>query len=154
MRKSDLAGDFWLQFCDTDAGVDPNHAYQVWHFGDSRDLAEQLCELVLQGKKTATACLVWETDHDPSNAPVLGGYSVITDFDGNPRCIIKTTEIRVLPFAEVDEEFAADEGEGDRSLEYWRRVHWDYFTRRCKEMGKEASATMAVMCERFKVVYQ
>lgn len=154
MNKSDRASAFWEQFCVSNSGFDPGEPYQVWHFGDSRDLADQLCELVLQGKKKATACLVWEADLDPGNAPVLNGYSVITDFDGNPKCIIKTTEIRVLPFNEVDEEFAADEGEGDLSLEFWRRVHWDYFTRKCKEMDKEASETMAVMCERFKVVYQ
>jgi uncharacterized protein YhfF len=154
MHKSVKAAAYWEQFCDSNSGVDPDHPYQVWHFGDSRELADQLCELVLQGKKKATACLVWEAELDPDNAPALHGYSVITDFDGNPKCIIRTTEIRVLPFNDVDEDFAADEGEGDRSLEYWRRVHWDYFTRKCEEMGKPAGTTMLVMCERFEVLYQ
>jgi uncharacterized protein YhfF len=154
MNKSDKAAALWKQFCEHNPGVDPDHNYQVWYFGDSRDLADQLCALVLQGTKTATACLVWEAERDPENAPILDGYSVVTDFDGNPKCIIRTTEIRVLPFNEVDEEFAADEGEGDQSLEFWRQAHWDYFTRKCKEMGKEASTTMAVICERFKVAYQ
>jgi uncharacterized protein YhfF len=154
MDKSEKAATFWKEFCESNSGVDTNQSYQVWHFGDSRELANQLCELVLQGKKKATACPVWEADLDPENAPVLDGYSVITDFDGTPKCIIKTTEIRILPFDEVDEEFAADEGEGDQSLGFWRQVHWDYFTRKCKEMGKEASLTMLVVCERFNVVYQ
>jgi uncharacterized protein YhfF len=154
MNRSDRAAAFWGKFCESNSDLDPHQPYQIWHFGDSRELADQLCELVLQGRKRATACLVWEADLDPNNAPVLHGYSIITDFDGNPKCIIKTTEIRTLPFNQVDEEFAADEGEGDLSLEFWRRVHWDYFTRKCREMNREASATMAVMCERFKVVYQ
>lgn len=145
---------FWKQFCENNLDIDINCPYQVWHFGDNCSLADQLYELVLQGKKKATACLVWEAELDPNNAPVLNGYSVITDFDGNPKCIIKTTEVRVVPFNEVDAEFAADEGEGDLSLGFWRQVHWDYFTRKCKEMGKEASLTMEVMCERFEVVYQ
>jgi uncharacterized protein YhfF len=154
MNRSDKAAAFWKQFADRKADVNPHEPYQVWHFGDSRDLANQLCELVLQGKKKATACLVWEAEVDPQNAPELNGYSVITDFDGTPKCIIKTTEIRILPFNQVDEEFAADEGEGDRSLRYWRAAHWEYFTRKCREMGKEASETMEVICERFKVEYQ
>ncbi|HEX8176536.1 MAG TPA: ASCH domain-containing protein [Pyrinomonadaceae bacterium] len=154
MNKSDKAMAYWKQFCENNSGLDPNCPYQVWHFGDNRSLADQLCELVLQGKKKATACLVWEAEFDPNNAPVLNGYSIITDFDGNPKCIIKTTEVRIMPFNEVDEEFAADEGEGDLSLGFWRQVHWDYFTRKCKELGKEASLTMEVMCERFEVAHQ
>jgi uncharacterized protein YhfF len=154
MNESDKVMAFWKQFCENNLGMNLNCPYQVWHFGDNRSLADQLCELVLQGRKKATACLVWEAELDPNNAPVLNGYSVITDFDGNPKCIIKTTEIRIMPFKEVDEEFAADEGEGDLSLGFWRQVHWDYFTRKCKELGKEASLTMEVMCERFEVVYQ
>lgn len=154
MNKSEKVAAFWQRFCENNPGVDLNCPYQVWHFGDSRSLADQLCDLVLQGRKKATACLVWEAELDPNNAPVLNGYSVITDFDGNPKCIIKTVEVRILPFNEVDEEFAADEGEGNLSLGFWRQVHWDYFTRKCREMGKEASLEMEVMCERFEVVYQ
>jgi uncharacterized protein YhfF len=154
MSQSDKVMAFWKQFCENNLDVDLNCPYQAWHFGDSRSLADQLSELVLQGKKKATACLVWEAELDPDNAPVLNGYSIITDFEGNPKCIIKTTEVRIVPFNEVDAEFAADEGEGDLSLVFWRRVHWDYFTRKCKELGKEATLKMEVMCERFEVVYQ
>ncbi|HVF91082.1 MAG TPA: ASCH domain-containing protein [Blastocatellia bacterium] len=154
MKNSNSVEAFWKEFCRTGSGPGPSDPYQAWYFGDSRALADELCDLVLQGKKKATACLVWEAELDPGSAPVLNGYSVVTDFDGNPRCIIRTREIRVVPFDEVDERFAAEEGEGDQSLEFWRRVHWDYFSRKCEEMGKEASPAMAVMCERFEVVYQ
>lgn len=154
MSDSERAAAFWKQFCELAPEVDPGEPYQTWYFGDSRDLAEQLCELVLQGRKTATACLVWEAERDPETAPVMNGYSVVTDFDGNPKCVLRTTEIRVLPFDEVDEQFASDEGEGDLSLEFWRRAHRDYFARRCEEMGREAGPSMLVMCERFEVVYR
>jgi uncharacterized protein YhfF len=154
MNNPERIAAFWKEFSETAPDVDPGEHYQVWYFGDSRDMANQLCELVLQGKKKATACLVWENELNPENAPVEDGYSIITDFDGNPKCIIKTTEIRIVPFEEVDEQFASDEGEGDESLEHWRRVHWDYFSRKCKEMGKEASQSMPVVCERFEVVYR
>ena len=153
MNKSAKVTAYWKKFCDSNSDIDPEAPYQVWHFGDCRGLADQLCELVLQGRKTATACLVWEAELDPDTAPVQDVYNIITDIDGNPKCIIQTTEIRILAFNEVDEVFAADEGEGDLSLEFWRRVHWDYFTRKCKEMDKVASLTMSVMCERFKLVY-
>ena len=36
--------------------------------------------------------------------------------------------------AEVTEDFAAAEGEGDGTLAYWRRVHWSYFGRECERL--------------------
>jgi len=78
---------------------------------------------------------------------------VVTGFDGHPKCVVRTTEIRRIPYNEVDAEFAFDEGEGDQSLDYWRGVHWEYFSLQCAEMGIEPSETMPVICERFELLY-
>lgn len=146
------AGEFWQEFCEAE-GVDPALPYQVWYFGNSEALARELCDLVMQGKKTATAALIWEAEAEPDTAPAPGGYSVVTAFDGTPCCILQTTELKVVPYDEVDEAFAFDEGEGDQSLDYWREVHWDYFAGRCAELGKEADIKMPVICERFVLLY-
>ena len=153
MSKTDSAQNFWVKFCESNLKINPETPFQVWYFGLGREDALELCELVLQGKKTATASLVWEYEENPEDAPVLDGYSVVTDFEGNPKCIVQTTELRVLPFNQVDAEFAFDEGEGDQSLDYWRRVHWDYFSIKCAEIGKEPSVEMLVNCERFALLY-
>lgn len=145
--------DYWREFCRTNPEVDPLEPVQFWYFGDSRELADALCRLVMQGTKTATAALVWEAEADPVTAPVPGGYSVVTDFAGQPQCVIRTTEIRILPFDEVDAAFAFDEGEGDRTLEHWRRVHWDYFAKRCTELGQAPDLKMPVICERFELLF-
>jgi uncharacterized protein YhfF len=84
---------------------------------------------------------------------MLGGYSVVTDIEGCPKCVVRTTEIQTVPFNKVDAAFAFDEGEGDQSLNYWRGVHWEYFSRQCAEMGIEPSETMPVICERFELLY-
>ena len=68
-------------------------------------------------------------------------------------CIIETNVVTVVPFEEVPEDFAAAEGEGDKSLRYWREAHWAYFGRECQRIGKELSLRMPVVCERFAVVY-
>lgn len=153
MNRSEAVQNFWLEFCGIDPEVDPRAPFQVWYFGDGPDLADELCELVLDGTKTATAALVWEAEADPDTAPFPGGYSVVTDFAGAPRCIIRTTEIRVVEFDEVDANFAFDEGEGDRSLDYWRQVHWDYFAKRCVELGNVPDLKMPVICERFELLF-
>ena len=71
-------------------GLPPDTPYEAWFFGDTRELANELTELVLSGKKTATASLYWEYEADREALPLEDGYSVITDFDGNPRGIIQT----------------------------------------------------------------
>ncbi len=127
---------------------------EVWAFGDSPELADQLVALVLQGIKTATADLVWTVEFEARSIPKAGDYSVVLDGDGDALCIIMTTAVTVRPYEDVPPEFAYDEGEGDRSLDYWRQAHWSYFGRRCIEMGREPALTMPIVCEHFRVVYR
>ncbi len=149
---SDTVEKFWVDFC-LASGVDILTPYQVWYFGNSHKMALELAELVIAGTKTATASLAQTNDLIPENAPIDNGFSVVTDFEGTPLCIIRTTEIRHLPFRDVDAGFAADEGEGDLSLEYWRRVHRDYFEKESAQLGFEFDETSLVCCERFKLQF-
>lgn len=110
-------------------------------------------ELVRSGIKTATAALAWSYEAGDEPYPRVGEHSVILDSLGLPLCIIKTTELTEIPFREVDEEHAFQEGKGDRTLDDWRRVHWDFFSTECREIGREPDETMPVVCEKFRLVY-
>jgi len=127
---------------------------EVWGFGDSPEMADELGALVKQGIKTATADLVWIIQYESRSVPKAGDYSIILDGAGDPLCIIQTTEVTITPYENVPAEFAYDEGEGDRSLDYWRQAHWSYFSRRCADIGRKPSLTMPVICERFRMVYR
>lgn len=153
MRISGEADKFWRTFCSATGKVDPGEPYQVWFFGNTREMALELAELVIAGKKTATASLVAVNEIKPDEAPIPDGYSVVTDFDGVPMCVVQTTEIRHLPFEDVDAQFAADEGEGDQTLEYWRDVHWSYYSSEAAELGIEFNERSMVCCERFILLY-
>ena len=147
-----LVEQFWLEFCEK-SGTNLVTPYQVWFFGNSAKMAEGLAELVISGKKKATASLVDFNKTHPEFAPIDDGYSVVTDFNGNPLCVIQTTEIRHLPFEEVDAQFAFDEGEGDQTLEYWRDVHQQYFTKEAAENGLEFNEKSLICCERFRLLF-
>lgn len=143
---------FWRDFCEAE-DVELETPHQVWSFGNSVEMAEELAELVLAGKKRATASLEWAYEEKSEAKPVLSGYSIVTDFEGNPKCVIRTTELAIVPFNEVDAEFAFDEGEGDQSLDYWRQEHWNFFSQNCIELDREPDQTMPVNCERFELLY-
>lgn len=149
----DKAALLWNAYLDTDPEVDRATPYQVWYFGNGSEMAAQLAGLVVAGVKTATASLSSLNDLKPEDAPVDGGYSVITTYEGDPVCIIRTTEIRHIQFDLVDASFAFDEGEDDRTLESWRRRHWDYFSREAAQHGLEFDGRSMICCERFRLLY-
>ena len=146
---------FWQDYLDT-LPVDslkPQTLPEAWYFGDSAKMAVELGELVQQGIKIATCSLLWEYEYDGDPIPRADELSIIIDYDWNPLCIIETTEVEIKPYNEVDAQFAYDEGEGDRSLQYWRDAHWRFFSRSCQRIGREISETMPLICERFRVIY-
>ena len=125
-----------------------------YYFCADEESANHLASLVVQGEKQATASLLWsyEADHEP--LPEVGQLSVITNWEGEPKCIVEVTVVEIKPYNAVTAEFAFIEGEGDKSLEYWRRVHWEFFSKECEEIGKEPFEDMLVILEQFKVIWK
>ena len=119
---------------------------ESFSFGDSSALADELLELVLMGKKTATC---WAASEGDKGVVEVGKRSIVKDGPGRPRAVIETVELTRRRFEDVDAAFAYDEGEGegDRSLAYWRRAHTKYFTRQ-----GTFSVGMDVYCERFRLI--
>ena len=85
--------------------------------------------------------------------PRPGDLSILLDADGHPRALIRTTRVDIVPFRDVTEEFAALEGEDDRSLVSWRREHERYFRRVLDGTGVEFDEDLTVALERFEVLY-
>ena len=152
MSFDDRVRRFWEECCAVDS-INPQTPFQTWHFGNSHEMARELAELVIAGKKTATSSPASVNEIKPDETPVENGYSVVTGMDGEPLCVIQTTEIRHLPFNKVDARFAFDEGGGDRSLEYWRTVHRRYFMNETAELGLTFDEFSLVCCERFRLLF-
>ncbi len=128
----------------------PSH-YEVVAFGDSPDLADELGQLILHGPKRATAGL--RRDFTDDDLPHVGGHVVVVDGRGEPLCIFQTTEVRVGPLSSVDDAFAWDEDEGDRSRDWWLQAHTEFFMRQAASEGFEFSPDIETVFERFKVVW-
>ena len=128
--------------------------YTHWHFGSTEELANELAELVITGKKKATAGSLWAYEYEEEEIPKIGDCSIIEDWNGKPKAIIMTTKVDIIPFNEVTEEFAAKEGEGDSGLDYWREGHRKFIKWDCIEIGREFTEDMPVVCQEFQVVYR
>lgn len=128
--------------------------YEAWHFCNNEKDANELAELVLSGQKYATASLECLYKLDGDKVPEVGDLSVIIDWDGKAKCICQIKDLQSVPFNEVKAEFAYKEGEGDRSLAHWQRVHEKYFKDELSYYNKSFDKKMKVLCEEFEVVYK
>lgn len=143
------AEELWSEFI-TQHPEHKDDEYMAWPYGSAPD---ELAELTQKGIKTATASAyeLYGLENEPLPAP--GDFSIILDSEGEAVCIIRTTRIDIVPFDEVTADFAWKEGEGDRSLQYWRKVHIDFFEEEYTRHGMTFNEKIKVVCEEFERVY-
>ena len=144
--------EFWQEFL-IFTNLDNETKYiECFHFELNEELADKLLELVLLGIKKATASSLWSYEINNENIPKTGDYSIVTDWKGNPRCVIKTTTVTILPFNEITFDICKREGE-DENLDSWQRGHKQFFTEEGKILGYEFCENMPVVFEDFEVVF-
>ena len=127
--------------------------FEAFQFGAGREMANQLAQLVLDGIKTATSDLIWHIDAREKPRWEVGAEHIVLNGSWLPVCVIRTTQLEERRFCEVDAQFAYDYGEGDRSLEWWRKHVFAWYATQCHELGIEPTEDMPLLCERFEVVY-
>ena len=125
---------------------------EAWAFGDSPAMADDLAALVVAGTKRATAGLLAEYQAEQEPLPEPGDLSIIIDGRGAPVCLIRTTDVRVGVLESVDDQFAWDEGEGDRTRASWLREHRAFFERVVQSSGLNISSNPDIVFERFEVL--
>ncbi|MPZ96645.1 MAG: ASCH domain-containing protein [Propionibacteriales bacterium] len=148
----DSARELWADY----VAAHPEYADEqppTERFGDSAELANELLGLVLDGPKRATAGLVAEFRDEGEPLPRIGGHWVVADGASVARAVLRSRELRIGPLGSIDDQFAWDEGEGDRSRDYWLDAHRTFFSRSCARIGVEMSDDVEVVFERFDVVW-
>jgi uncharacterized protein YhfF len=131
----------------------PEQAYDVCRMGSSPAMADELLALILHGPKRATACLLRDVEQGGEMMGCVGGHVVVVDGNDRPRAIWRTRTIEVKPLRNVDDGFAWDEGEGDRTRADWLAMHTRYFAARAEAEGFAFDPSMPAVFERFTLVW-
>jgi uncharacterized protein YhfF len=99
-------------------------------FGTPGPSREKLVNLILHGKKRATAGLL-TSDYEAEGEPIehVGELLAIVDNDGTHVGTMQVTRCEVLRFADVPDELALAEAEGDLNAADFRASHLAYWTR-------------------------
>ena len=127
---------------------------RVTHFCDNEKDANECLKLVLSGTKRATTHSLLGLQMRKERLPKIGDFTIVTDWSGKAKCIVRTVAVRLKPFFSIREAYAKIEGEGDKSLKYWKETHWDYYTRELEPYGRRPVESMIVVCEIFEKVYE
>jgi len=121
-------------------------------YGESPELSASLLALIREGHKRAGTSLLWAIEAEQESLPQIGQIEIIVDHQNEPALVTRITRVEVVPYNQVTAEYAAIEGEGDSSLEYWREAHWAFFSRQCKRIGRVPTESMPVVCTVFEVL--
>ena len=144
---------FWQRYIKMNQLNEDVKYLEAFHFELSKEVANELLKLVLEGQKKATASSLEAFRIEKEKLPIPGDLSIVTDFDGIPYAVIKTTAVTVLPYRFMTFDICKREGEDD-TLESWKKNHRKFFTEEGKLMGYKFNENMLVVFEDFEVVYQ
>lgn len=145
MRSSEFA-------CKKGTDVAALDGIRTRRLGDTPEMTDTLIALILSGEKTITATSPWLYGNDPAQKPIANGYSLLLDANGVGRAVLRTTEVKTVPFDKVTDKDSQFEGKSVRTLAAWRSVHTNYFNKQLAPLGKSWAPDMPVTLERFEVV--
>lgn len=126
----------------------------VWHFCDNKIDANDCGELVLSGDKQATSPSLWGIERRKEPMPQVGDLDLITNWQGEALAIIQTKSVKLVAFNKISQAYAFKEGEGDKSLTYWKEVHWLYYQRELAPFDMEPTTEMPIVCIEFEVIFK
>ena len=151
MSMTPEVSQYWQHFIEQQQLPPDLQPAEIYSFGNTEQMANELARLVIIGQKTATTSAI-ELYEPDEHVPQVGDYNVILDGRDRPVAITKTIMCTIVKYNQVDAEHAFLEGEGDRTLAYWRSVHEPFFKAEYAEAGQVFTPTIACLCERFEVV--
>lgn len=143
---------YWKEFLVKTGRSETTTYYDAFHFELTEKLANELLQLVLDGHKKATSSSLWSYELEGNRIPEVGDLSIVTDWEGIPRCVIQTTAVTIIPYSKVTYELCMREGEDD-TLESWQSGHIRFFKNEGTSLGYEFREDMPVVFEDFEVVY-
>lgn len=125
---------------------------QSFYYCDNKKDADECAVLVVSKIKQATSPSVWWFEKNNESLPKVGDLAIVTDWEGIPKAIVKTTRVEVVKFKDISPEYARIEGEGDGSLAYWKKVHWEYYTNEMSAFQEYPTEEMKIVCEYFETI--
>ena len=144
---------FWENFINDNTTYLNVKIPESFYFCDNEKDANYCAKLVVKNIKQATVPSLWSFKINNEKLPRQGDLNIITDWNKIPKAIILTTKIELIKFSEITAKFAQREGEGDKSLAYWKKVHKAYYKIAMQGYKEKFSEDMIIVCQYFNTIY-
>jgi len=149
--KRDAIQRFWLDY---QKACSPQvEGFTATAFGHTRAVADELASLIAEGHKRAHATLERDFEAEGDDLPRPGDHVVVLDGSGTPRAIVRTRHVERRYFADIDDEFAFECGEGDRTLAWWLVAYRQEFAERAEAQGFQVGEKAVLILEHFDLVW-
>lgn len=146
---------YWESYIQTlPESARPISANVTASYAGNAEITDALLLLYLEGKKTAGSSLLEDFQSAGDPLPRVGNHWIYLNSRNEPCCILRTDRIVTHKFKDVPPEIASAEGEGDGSLEDWRRIHSELYAPFLKQWGIQDLNEATVITEFFSIVYR
>ena len=98
-------------------------------FGTPGKSRENLVNFIINGNKRATAGLAADYEKEGEEVEFVGECLSMVNTDGNHVATLQVTRVDITRFADVPDEFALAEAEGDLNAADFRASHMEYWTK-------------------------
>lgn len=138
MLESAFPGEAGRYFLPISIGSVPEHA-------------DKGAALILNGTKTLTSSPFW--DYPDGKIPFVGALGVLLDGSRRPRAIVETKRVEILPSTAITEEMAHAYGEGEQTVEWWRRTMGAFYRASAARNGVVFAYDTPLIWEWFAVAH-
>lgn len=147
----DIYQDFFSAFLEQTGAPENLYCHRCTYFGESQEESVNILEQLLRGEKTAISHCIphYIVTHAPM--PKIGDYTMVTDFYGNPCCILRTEGVVIEPVNELGEEISARECQGNH--EAWLARKREEFRALSKRSGFHYNEGLPILMELVEVVF-
>ena len=149
--RRDQIEAFWLEY-QRACGVQVE-GFSATALGHSRAVADELSALIRSGDKRAHATLERDFEAEGDDLPRPGEHIVVLDGRGTPQVIVRIKHVERRYFNDIDDEFAFECGEGDRTLAWWLVAYRQEFAERAEAQGFQVGEKAVLILEYFELVW-
>ena len=152
-KEMNLITTYWREFQMQNPKYEKTKEPQSFYFCDNKKDADECAELVKGNIKQATSPSLWWFEKNEEDLPKIGDIAIVTNWNNEPKAIIKTKKVEIVTFKNITAEYAFIEGEGNKSLEYWKKIHWKYYIKEMEKYGEKPNEDMKIVCEYFETIW-
>jgi 5-formyltetrahydrofolate cyclo-ligase len=132
----------------------PADAVVTAGYAGTPEITDELLALYLAGKKTAGSSVLEDYISSGDRPPEVGNFWIFLNSKNQPSCILRTDKVVTHAFKNVPSDVAIAEGEGDLSLDYWRKVHSEIWLPLINKWGVTDLENATVVTEFYTNVYK